>query len=359
MGYRPANATPECGQLVSRRELLGAIGGLASVGVAGCIGNGDEGDEDDDIDPTDQPGHAANDADIGADADADVNSGGGIVYDDFTPVDSLTDEYAANHLHGVGFDHERELLYLASHFGLYVLDETGDLFIVGDSRDDHMGFTMHPDDPKTLYRSGHPYGEPGNLGVERSTDGGRTWDQIFTGVEDETVDFHSMAISPADPDVLVGSYRGAIYVTEDGGENWTIADGAGLPAVGTCWGAQCLATDTADRETIYGGTAEGLFRSDDLGDSWELVTDMLTIGILVHPESPEQLWGFVPEGIVTTTDGGDSWELFLDHTAFREEEMVFGFAVDYSDPASLFAGTSADRVFRSDDGGEIWSVVLG
>ena len=80
-------------------------------------------------------------------------------------------------------------------------------------------------------------------------------------------------------------------------------------------GAQCLALDPADGETVYVGSAEG--------------------------------------GVRKTTDGGRTWaEQGLD------ERQIFSVAVSAADGA-VYAGTEPSALFRSDDGGETWRELMG
>lgn len=276
---------------------------------------------------------------------------------ELTPKDSLTDDFGQNHLHGLAYDHGNEQLYLATHHGLFVLQNDADLFLVGDSVDDFMGFTIHPETPDILYRSGHPRGG-GNLGVERSDDGGFTWTRIFTGLGNETVDFHVMTISDADPDVLFGSFHGELYVTEDAGETWRITASNGLPEQGPCWGVPCLAADSVERTAVFAGTQEGLFLSTDLGETWQRRATNAIAGITVHPTDASILYEFSNDGIVQSTDRGDTWRVILSGTEVGPNEAVFGFAVDRTAPNHVYAGTTTNRVLKTTDAGAAWDGIV-
>jgi photosystem II stability/assembly factor-like uncharacterized protein len=97
---------------------------------------------------------------------------------------------------------------------------------------------------------------------------------------------------------------GIARLDEEGGA-WTVA--LSLPASG----AQCLAVDPADQETLYGGLREG--------------------------------------GLRRSVDGGRTW---ID--CELPEPAVFSLAVSAGDGV-LYAGTEPSRLFRSDDRGESWS----
>ena len=225
---------------------------------------------------------------------------------------TITEDFSRNHIHGIDYDHAEERLYLPTHHGPFVLIDS-DLYLVGDSLDDHMGFNMHPENPAVLYRSGHAK-NGGNLGVEYSEDGGLTWERIFSGVGDETVDFHSMTISDADPDVLLGTYAGQLYVTEDGGENWRIADSQGLPS-----GVSALTAHTTERSTVFAGTSEGLFESTILGETWKRRTTNVFTAITIHPTDATTRDGYTRDGIVRSDDAGDTWTVLYPAAEFGGE----------------------------------------
>jgi photosystem II stability/assembly factor-like uncharacterized protein len=142
-----------------------------------------------------------------------------------TPVGSISYQFH-NHIHGIGYDSHNQRLFVATHYGIFVWQER-QLFQLGQSRDDFMGFSSHPSDPNIIYTSGHP-AKGGNLGVLKSEDGGVTFRQIFRGLKGETVDFHAMTISPANPTILYGWFMERLYRTKDGGKTWQFACARGL-----------------------------------------------------------------------------------------------------------------------------------
>ncbi len=112
-------------------------------------------------------------------------------------------------------------MFIATHYGIFIWKE-GKLFQLGQSRDDFMGFSLHPSNFDVICTSGHPK-SGGNLGVMKSDDGGVTFKQIFRGLSGETVDFHSMILSPANPNLFYGWFNGKVYRTKDGGKSWQFA----------------------------------------------------------------------------------------------------------------------------------------
>lgn len=285
------------------------------------------------------------------------------------PVDSLAHEFQGNHLHGIGFDSRDGQLYLASHFGLFLLRPSEDgadrwnLYQWGETRDDYMGFSLHPTDPDMVYTSGHP-ATGGNLGVLRSDDAGLTFEQVFQGFDGEAIDFHSMTISPANAEVLYGYYWGdeMLYRTRDGGNTWERFRADGLPEGGPCWGAPCLAADPLDEDTLYAGTERGLLVSRDGGRAWDVLSSALTgpvAGVGVSSGEPPRILAMtVEEGVLGSSDGGETWEPHGRGLDLDPQEIVFAFAFDWEEPSRVFLATTEQRVFESDDAGASWRVIL-
>lgn len=155
----------------------------------------------------------------------------------------------------------------------------------------------------------------------------------------------SVATDPVEPNrvyLACGTYssmgNGAIFVSDDYGSNWVKVDlpfGLGGNEVGRGAGER-LAVDPNDNSIIYFGTrSNGLYRSTDYGMTWEEVTSFPTKG----------------------TYSSDGYPLGLTFVAFDKSSSESGKATQ-----TIFVGAavgSEDNVYRSDDGGETWSVIKG
>jgi photosystem II stability/assembly factor-like uncharacterized protein len=147
---------------------------------------------------------------------------------------------------------------------------------------------VHPTDPDVAYVAaiGHAFGPGPERGVYRTTDGGDTWEQVLF-VSDSTgaVD---LEFAPDDPNVLYaatwraerkpwtiisGAREGGVFRSTDAGDTWRRLTG-GLPD--GLVGKSDLAVSAADPDRLYvlieADTGAGLYRSDDRGESFELVS---------------------------------------------------------------------------------------
>lgn len=124
--------------------------------------------------------------------------------------------------------------------------------------------------------------------------------------------------------------------------------------------------------TILAGTKSGIFRSEDLGQTWRGSSEGLThthIRWLAHHPggSGRALAGAEPAAIFLSHDGGRLWQECPEVAAFRDEH---GWYLPYSPEAGCVRGFAfhGDRVYaaveqggllRSDDAGETWHLAQG
>lgn len=93
-----------------------------------------------------------------------------------TTADASDSSEMLSHVHGLGVDPADGRVYVATHNGLYTVAKDGKPKLVGDSRDDFMGFTVTGEN--TFIASGHGAegsDRPGNVGLIETKDAGRTW----------------------------------------------------------------------------------------------------------------------------------------------------------------------------------------
>ncbi len=193
-------------------------------------------------------------------------------------------------------------------------------------------------------------------------------------------------VNPKDPTEFYVAYAsGGLWKTENNGLTFqplfdqelvmTIGDIAVDWEQGTIW----VGTgEVNSSRSSYAGV--GVFKSDDLGQSWTHMglPESHHIGrILMHPENPDILWVGVlghlyspnPErGLYRTEDGGKTWTktLYVD-----ENSGVAEMVLDPSNPDVLYASTwhrerrawnfvesgAGSGIHKSTDGGKTWELL--
>jgi photosystem II stability/assembly factor-like uncharacterized protein len=177
----------------------------------------------------------------------------------------------------------------------------------------------------------------GEIGVVRSTDGGKTWKSTLP---DEKVGGVWLVFDPDNPKKMYagtrkieaggrgggGGGRGAapvltpatdsqIYRSTDEGATWKKTSPNGLP--GGNFGTIAIAVAPGTKgERVYDYVAQGIFRSDDGGEHWTRSTDdprMIGGGqfhdIIVDPRDANILFA-TQTSLYRSTDAGKTWESY-------------------------------------------------
>ncbi|HEY0868679.1 MAG TPA: hypothetical protein VGE01_14940 [Fimbriimonas sp.] len=255
--------------------------------------------------------------------------------------------------------------------------------------------------PNVVYAS--LYGVSGGLqGLYKTTDLGTSWVRMpnapnYAG--DSAWYYDCIAVSPKNPNhVFVGGF--STFRSLDGGETWEdntkSYDGGPVHP-----DHHALTFSPFDAQTVYLCTDGGVFRTRNLGSSWESISNGLgTVqfqSVDVHPWDENKAWGgtqdngtnvyegstawrntFLGDGGVTrvnwkdpnvvyteyvnltickSTDGGKSWEWNTTNGIDPAEGKLFyaPFTLDPSDPDTLVAG--AQKVYRSTDAARNWTAI--
>jgi len=195
---------------------------------------------------------------------------------------------------------------------------------------------------------------------------------------------HSILIDPRDSRrIIVGVSCGGVWISEDDGETWACkAQGMRAaympPERALDPGIQDphqVALCRAQPDTMWAQHHNGIFKTEDGGESWRELTDVkpsaFGFAVAVHPEDANTAW-FVPgvsdehrlppEGrvIVTRTrDGGASFEV-LDRGLPREHayDLTFRHALALDETGNRLAfGTTTGSLWVSGDQGDSWEMV--
>jgi photosystem II stability/assembly factor-like uncharacterized protein len=189
---------------------------------------------------------------------------------------------------------------------------------------------IHPTNPNIAWVAaiGDAFKNNAERGVFKTTDGGKSWRKVL--FLSDSVGAADLELNPSNPDIVYawmwrgqrkpwtiisGGREGGFYKSTDGGEHFTKVTG-GLPT--QLIGKANLAVSAAKPDRVYalveakpGG---GLYRSEDAGQSWKLVSDFaqlitrpfyyVTLG--VDPTNADIVFAGA-ENFYKSTDGGANW----------------------------------------------------
>ena len=201
------------------------------------------------------------------------------------------------------------------------------------------GITVDPSNENRIFVAalGHPYGPNKERGVYRSLDGGKTLEQVL----------------------FINENTGAIQVTIDqNNPNVVYAD---------IWAARQGPWENG----AWNGKESGLFKSEDGGTTWRRLTKGLPtttedglgrIGFTIAPSNSKRMYATVDAekngGIYRSDDAGESWYLLTTDGRFWGRGSDF--AEVKVDPKNADIVYSANVVmWKSIDGGKNWTGIKG
>jgi photosystem II stability/assembly factor-like uncharacterized protein len=220
---------------------------------------------------------------------------------------------------------------------------------------------------------GKLWSDSAERGVYKSTDGGKSWQQVLKGANLST-GCGSLAMQPGSPDVLLAglwdfrrhgwtfrsggegpkAFSGSgLYRSTDGGHSWTELTGAnskGMPA--KPYGRLALAYAPSEPQTVYAfieSTDSVLMISHDGGGSWErgdksqwmVWRPFYFANLVVDPKDATRV--FKTDGaLILSEDGGKSFS------------SIGGFNGMHGDVHDVFVDpNNSQHVYAGDDGG-LW-----
>src|ERR1700704_4042813 len=187
----------------------------------------------------------------------------------------------------------------------------------------------------------------------KTEDGGKTWHNIKKGVIDDS-DVFSIVIDQSQPSNLFISACSGIYRSESAGELFRKIQGIPYSARRT----RMLHMDPADHNVVYAGTTEGLWKTTDAGVTWKHMTgsNIVINDVLVDPRRPSRvLLATDRSGVLASDDGGVTFTASNRGFTHRQAAALL---VDRNDSSVFYAGILNDKefggVFVSRDAGQTW-----
>jgi len=257
--------------------------------------------------------------------------------------------------------------------GVYRSDDGGRKWRnMGLKTSEHIGrIVIDPRDSNVVYvaAQGPLWSAGGERGLYKTTDGGATWVRVLeisenTGVSDVVMD-------PRNPDVLIaaswqrrrhvwtlvnGGPETAIYKSTDAGKSWRKIS-SGLPTEEM--GRIGLAFSEAKAGLVYArieaaNQAGGIFRSLDAGESWEKRNPFDELGlyygqIIADPRNPDRIYVMATLARASD-DGGKTLRILGDRNRHIDTHTVW---IDPRSTDHLLVGCDGG-VYESWDAGQIW-----
>jgi photosystem II stability/assembly factor-like uncharacterized protein len=208
---------------------------------------------------------------------------------------------------------------------------------------------IHPMESGHFY-AGLDAGDSPDSGVWESTDGGDHW-QVLTGTRGSRIE--SLAISPANVNVIAAGTSKGVFLSADAGATWTrISSETDVEMQDIT----ALAFDPADTQTLYAGTPHLPWKTTDAGATWRsistgLVDDSDIFSIRVDPIRPQLVFASACSGIYRSDSAGAAWVKIRGIQGTNRRTHII--AEDPRNSDTIYAGTTIG-LFKSPDGGKTW-----
>ncbi len=239
---------------------------------------------------------------------------------------------------------------------------------------------VHPTNPDVVFVAGlgHPYGANEMRGVFRTTNGGKSWEKVF--YINHNTGAIQIEFDPTDPQILYadmwehqeGPWENAafsgpnsgLYKSVDGGTSWKQLTN-GLPGAAQGLGRIGFGISPSNPKRIYATVDAkqngGIYRSDDAGESWSLITTDPRIWgrggdfaeIKVHPKNADIVFaGNV--AAYKSIDGGKTWWSFKGAPGGDDYHRLW---INPEHPDIMFFAVDQGATI-SVNGGKTWSTWL-
>jgi len=237
---------------------------------------------------------------------------------------------------------------------------------------------IDPKDPRIVLVAalGHAFGPNQERGVYRSTDGGATWTKVL--YKDENTGAIDLAFDPDNPRTVYASLwntrrppwstyapitgpGGGLYKSTDGGITWRQLSEHGLPSGKLGRIGIAVAAGQHGRRVfvvIDAERASGLYRSDDSGENWTMVSTeprILSRGwyfgeVRVDPKNPEVVY-VSNVSLYRSTDSGKTFRAIRGAPGGDDYHSLW---IDPDDPQRMISGVDQGTIVTV-NGGQTWS----
>jgi len=158
-----------------------------------------------------------------------------------------------------------------------------------------VSLAFDPTDSKILY-AGTPHLP------WKTLDGGASWNSIHTGMLDDS-DVFSIHVDASRPLRVFASACSGIYRSSNAGRTWTKL----IRAQGTSYRTYQITQDPAQPNIVFAGTTSGLEKSMDGGTTWRRLSTQSTRSIAFDPNRPGRIFVATDEeGLFRSDDLGES-----------------------------------------------------
>lgn len=117
-------------------------------------------------------------------------------------------------------------------------------------------------------------------------------------------------------------------------------------------------TSKENKQFIFAGTNQGLYRSGDSGQTWVKLEQGLYIKniqvLTVSPDDSQAIYAGTPNGIFKSENHGENWKEWFDEASGLTNTFINDILIDPKDSDIIYAATQGG-LFVSEGGGDFWA----
>ena len=276
----------------------------------------------------------------------------------------------------ITFGESESEVFMAGLQGVYRTYDNGKTWI-----ESNTGFVGSEVVDLVTSLDGTMYATTYNLGIFKSTDGGKNW--VFASFGIKNWYGMQLATHPEDADTLFTTTNGGVYKSTNAGKSWELIGGSDLcddeDAGGNCHYHGIVVEKEAPFKVLVGSGGDqyakegvGLTGSEDNGESWRnsddgFVRDVHVSKLVIDPNNNNVFYATTQgeteytdkvgdgAGVFKSTDRGNNWTQINNGLNSLETNVL---AVDPNDSDVLYLGTDDDGIYKSINGGENWKKLI-
>ena len=276
----------------------------------------------------------------------------------------------------ITFGESESEVFMAGLQGVYRTYDNGKTWI-----ESNTGFVGSEVVDLVTSLDGTMYATTYNLGIFKSTDGGKNW--VFASFGIKNWYGMQLATHPEDADTVFTTTNGGVYKSTNAGESWKLIGDSDLcddeDAGGNCHYHGIVVEKEAPFKVLVGSGGDqyakegvGLTGSEDNGESWRnsddgFVRDVHVSKLVIDPNNNNVFYATTQgeteytdkvgdgAGVFKSTDRGNNWTRINNGLNSLETNVL---AVDPNDSDVFYLGTDDDGIYKSINGGENWKKLI-